>query len=183
MYLKTALAILFISTQLNALSLSRLFQDPEVFDPDAYFLGYGNSQPVLIDDRILFAGRTTNGSALWALDVNTLEKIELLQGYGNNSKVEFIRMGDQVFFKFNTDYSSGEKIWQSDGTVAGTQLFYSEQELDSFNTLIKTGSVFYTHTDNNELLLSDGNEVVIHPIDPLYNEGNCAFSTDKVCDL
>lgn len=178
MYKLLTLIVTIISIQANGASLNKLFQDPQEFDPNTFSMG--KNQPILIDDRILFAGRTTNGSALWTLDINTLEKVEILQGYGLNSRVNFIRMGEFVFFKFNTDFSSGEKIWKSDGTVEGTTLFYSEDKLDSFSQLNKSGSVFHTQTDDDELLVSDGIQTVIHPLDPSFSGGVCAFNATTV---
>jgi|GEM_PF-5324884 len=177
MYFKMMCLLFLLTAQVNAASLNQLFQDP--IDPFLNEFNIGSKQPVMINDRILFEGRAPNGSALWALDINTMEKTELLQGYGS-SRFEFIRMGDQVFFKFNTDNISGEKIWRSDGTVEGTQLFYSDKRLDHLFSLKKSGSVFYTKTEDDELLVSDGAQVFIHPIDPMYGEGVCAFSIDNI---
>lgn len=166
-----------VSTPVFGTSLSQLFQDAETFNPDKYKLGI--DQPVLINDRILFAGRSPNGNALWALDINTLEKIELLRGYGNNGRVNFQRLADQIFFQFVADDSFVEEIWQSDGTVEGTRVFFSSDAIFPALFLKQADGVFYSK-NGNELLVSDGARAIIHPLDPLYNEGLCAFSAENI---
>ncbi len=181
MYIKAFILLVVAATQTHGLSLSHVFQDPETFDPKAFDMG--NSQTVLLNDRILFAGRSDQGSALWALDINTLEKTVLQTGYATNGRIEFIRLGDEVFFKFNTDVNSGAQLWHSDGTVAGTQLF-AEGMMSDFVPLKKSGDVLIgvrqEFGGQAQLVVTDGIDLVVHAAEPTYSEQICAYSPDLI---
>lgn len=171
----TMVLLLLIFSQSQSKTLNKIFEDSAVYDPEAFDLG---SKSILINGRLLFAGRSENGSSLWAMDTNTLDKTELLSGY--QSRLSFIRLGDFVYFNFNTDNSSGTHIWRTDGSIAGTTQVYQES-VDHLRTLYQVGNVVYTESSDNQTLvvIDEGENAFVHDLKMYPHESFCALNAGE----
>ncbi len=122
------------------------------------------------DSKIFFyASNLSNGRELWRYenDLSSLVKDINTTNSGNQSSNpdNFVRVANTVFFTAN-DGLHGKELWKTDGTTAGTTMFFNFTPIYSVTGISgfpsdKTGSFFngFKAFDNKLYLIVNGSEL------------------------
>ncbi len=169
--LKIVLSCLLLALHLSAVaskSLTPILTDTEALD-------ISSVQPVLINDRIIFAG----SDSIWSLNTDDLSQETLLNNalYDSNLiRPQFFRLDDQHIY-FLEKRNSLATLWRTDGTANGTELALDVRFKSEVNTL---NGYIYGKDDQGNIVVSDGHNMVRHSVQPDSLRSLCIFGLNNI---
>ena len=115
-----------------------------------------------LGSRLLFSASDGLGTELWNATGTTASQVADIQpGSGSSDPQELVRMGDKIWFRAD-DGTSGQELWSSDGTAAGTHMLLDLNPQDSASPTqmaAADGQLFFAASDGQsgtEVWRTDG---------------------------
>ncbi|WP_223786914.1 hypothetical protein [Marinicella meishanensis] len=176
-HLTLILAMLWVATP-SAFTLN------QKLDPSQSQIYLVPNSTELLGDRLIYShtffliNQAEPGLYAWDLDSQEIEKLVAGELVQSNDSPTYFKQDNTLFFLHK---EAGEtKLWQTDGTPAGSALVYPEVVYPEFNT--SNDLLYMVEAINNRYVVTDGQQAVVHEVALVGNSINdlCAYTTNHI---
>ena len=152
---------------------------------DTSALKLAATNPVLLDEYLLFQTTNEEGVILWSQHIEDNNRVALFEGQIANFQVQngfrsenkqLLRNNNLVFFLVG-DNNDSKKMWRTDGTQTGT---FQLESSAIYQGLVSSQGLVFSQRNGGQIIATDGNNVTAHQFTFPSTESICAFGLNDL---